>query len=81
MSEWKSSGPGPDRQRSETDSYFNLTKDIVLAHGDCLVTATFRPSFSLQSERQSGVCLFVTTFVHINPVRTNIALVVSLPIA
>lgn len=31
-------GPSPDEQPYYTDSYFNLTKQIVRANGDCIVT-------------------------------------------
>ena len=38
MSRFDSTGPDPDAQPALTDSYFNLTKEIVKKHGDNIVT-------------------------------------------
>ena len=38
MSRFDSTGPDPDAQPALTDSYFNLTREIVKQHGDNVVT-------------------------------------------
>ena len=37
MAESNSLGPSPDRQPALTDTYFKHTRQIVTAHGDCVV--------------------------------------------
>ena len=38
MPKFASSGPTPEIQQSLTDTYFNHTRKVVMAHGDCEVT-------------------------------------------
>ena len=38
MAKFASSGPNPEIQPSLTDSYFNHTRKVVMANGDCEVT-------------------------------------------
>lgn len=38
MAKFASSGPTPEIQPSLTDTYFNHTRKVVMAHGDCEVT-------------------------------------------
>ena len=38
MPKFASSGPTPEIQPSLTDTYFNHTRKVVMANGDCEVT-------------------------------------------